>query len=138
MNFPKPRTRSEDSGITPVWRARAVSLATKGFFLLLGIVATVAGIRVIPGGIVVGSLQDVHQLALRVDSTDHALMEQHQAMMAMDTTHQKEIRQLERSVILLTDMQKAQTRDRCGSLGFSRAELLGYPCSEVGFHLPAP
>jgi hypothetical protein len=115
-----------------------MSLATKGFLFLLGMMATVAGIRVIPGGIVVGSLQDVHALAVRVDSTDHALIEQHQAMIAMDTTHQREIRQLERSVILLTDMQKAQTRDRCGSLGFSKAELLGYPCSEVGFHLPSP
>jgi hypothetical protein len=132
----RPKVRQEDSGETPVWRSRGIQTAVKVALFLAGVLTALGLVRVVPGGIVIGSASDVRALGVRVDSADHALAEQRQELYHIDSTHSARLQRVEKRQDAQLDIQRAQVRDRCGEIGYVKAKRIGYPCEDAAAHLP--
>ena len=136
------RMRSEDSGTTPRWKERAgwkqdifVKLAAAMAVAIISGCVVIFGIRAIPGGVVVGSQQEVTALRAHLSKSDSLSEVRHTMLLHDDSIHVARIDRVERRLSLHDDILKAFTRDKCGMYGVQKAEALGYPCKEVGFHL---
>lgn len=128
--------RADDTSSQQQWKLRVTPISIRILFTLVGALLTMGIVRVIPGGVVVGSIADVQRLAGHVARLDTVVAISHAQFTVTDSLHSRRLDRIERDVRLLTDNAMANTRKECATMGLARAKAYGYPCDEVGFHLP--